>query len=332
MRRDMYGRAQVILALAKPAPDVFVPTQHGAVSSRWNSRSSIRNIATCPTTNSRAPRGAWRPPTRSPNGCMHGANCNRCRVRRGRARCDAASSRRGCPRVGVLERVLERHEHRFDKSDRGMRAVKAIAEDGTKWWAYGTRKAAPGGADASRRSEAARDDQESAEASGKEGGGGGAWTRDETAPLSAARGFAWRHPRPWIPSVFDAPCARQRPCSRFSQTDDVTTCDGSRADPSRRTERNQNQNQRRERRKRRERRERRWVFGGEARASNATRAGTRAETRRRPTPFLRAGTERTPALARRRFQGGTHHVFHLSARVSRTTALNTEINAHIVSA
>jgi len=25
---------------------------------------------------------------------------------------------------GVLERVLERHEHRFNKSDRGMRAVK----------------------------------------------------------------------------------------------------------------------------------------------------------------------------------------------------------------
>ena len=27
---------------------------------------------------------------------------------------------------------MERHEHRFNKSDRGMRAVKVVAEDGTK--------------------------------------------------------------------------------------------------------------------------------------------------------------------------------------------------------
>ena len=62
-------------------------------------------------------------------GCMHGSSCSA--VERGVA-CSAGSRAVRCcilsgavvPAWGVLERVLERHEHNFNKSDRGMRAVK----------------------------------------------------------------------------------------------------------------------------------------------------------------------------------------------------------------
>ena len=71
------------------------------------------------------------------NGCMHGASCA---VTRDGRECTAGSRSVRCcilsgavvPAWGALEHTLERHEHRFNNSDRGMRAVKVVAEDGTK--------------------------------------------------------------------------------------------------------------------------------------------------------------------------------------------------------
>lgn len=139
MRRDMYGRAQVILALAKPgARNVFTVTRPNTGASFFEMEleeldQKYRRVPDDQLDG--AAREAWETTyALTERGCMHGANCER------GAACVAGSRAVRCcilsgavvPAWGVLERVLERHEHRFNKSDRGMRAVKAVAEDGTK--------------------------------------------------------------------------------------------------------------------------------------------------------------------------------------------------------
>lgn len=67
-------------------------------------------------------------------GCMHGRACvanSACRIGTRKVRCCVVSGA-VVPSWGVLEKVLEKHALRFPRSDRGMRAARVVAEDGTK--------------------------------------------------------------------------------------------------------------------------------------------------------------------------------------------------------
>jgi len=138
MRREMFGRAQIVLALAK------VGSKNVFGIWRPNTGASFFEMDVDDLTqkyvkyDERDEASACAPWTATyeltEHKCMHGATCER------GAGCTAGSRAVRCcilsgavvPAWGVLERVLERHEHRFNKSDRGMRAVKVVAEDGTK--------------------------------------------------------------------------------------------------------------------------------------------------------------------------------------------------------
>ena len=138
MRHMMYGRKQVILALAKPgARNTFNITRPntGASFFEMDVEELQQKYVKFSDENIDAARAPWEATYElTENACMHGAACQR------GAACNAGSRAVRCcilsgavvPAWGVLERVLERHEHRFNKSDRGMRAVKVVAEDGTK--------------------------------------------------------------------------------------------------------------------------------------------------------------------------------------------------------
>jgi len=65
---------------------------------------------------------------------MHGRACvanSACRIGTRKVRCCVVSGA-VVPSWGVLEKVLEKHALRFPRSDRGMRAARVVAEDGTK--------------------------------------------------------------------------------------------------------------------------------------------------------------------------------------------------------
>ena len=235
--------------------------------------------------------------------------------------------------------VLERHEHRFNKSDRGMRAVKAVAEDGTK--VVGIRYPEDLLSEVRERVAqewAARDDQENAtrrrqrrrRRRGKNAGRRRRETRwHETERVSSrrrrgvrsassARGFAWRRPRPWIQCVRRAMRAPNH-AHVFSQTggdgegsaargETDRVGGGSRDDPIALDGTGTGTDD---------------ANGGgssarSARAWNATRAGPRGRSAPpQDAVFLRAAEPGADAGARGRAAGpgGTHHVFHLPARV-----------------
>ena len=143
MRREMYGRTQVILALAKPGArntfSIYRPNT-GASFFEMDVEELDTKYRKYEDHDEDAARHPWAQTYElTERGCMHGASCAVSRDGTGRE-CTAGSRQVRCcilsgavvPAWGALEHTLERHEHRFNKSDRGMRAVKVIAEDGTK--------------------------------------------------------------------------------------------------------------------------------------------------------------------------------------------------------
>ena len=161
MRREMYGRAQVILALTKPGtrntfavtrPNTgaslfemeledldakYVKVECGA-SSSFEEDDAVEkgNEATAAGEDDalRRLRSAWTETFElTAFGCMHGGVCanEACRIGTRKVRCCVLSGA-VVPSWGVLEKVLEKHADRFPRSDRGMRAARVVAEDGTK--------------------------------------------------------------------------------------------------------------------------------------------------------------------------------------------------------
>ena len=141
MRREMYGRTQVILALAKPGArntfGIYRPNT-GASFFEMDVEELDSKYRKYDENDEESARVPWDVTYElTENGCMHGASCA---VTRDGRECTAGSRSVRCcilsgavvPAWGALEHTLERHEHRFNKSDRGMRAVKVVAEDGTK--------------------------------------------------------------------------------------------------------------------------------------------------------------------------------------------------------
>ena len=143
MRREMYGRTQVILALAKPGArntfSIYRPNT-GASFFEMDVEELDTKYRKYEDGDEELARRPWAQTYElTERGCMHGASCAVTRDGTGRE-CTAGSRQVRCcilsgavvPAWGALEHTLERHEHRFNKSDRGMRAVKVVAEDGTK--------------------------------------------------------------------------------------------------------------------------------------------------------------------------------------------------------
>ena len=200
MRREMYGRPQVILALTKPgtrntfavtrpntgasffemeledldakyvklevdvsfaeasdaerASDASEDDEGGDDDARGERRKKLvksssrlrRDAASDSKNDSRrsndafvsqedALRSAWTETfAMTEFGCMHGRACvanSACRIGTRKVRCCVVSGA-VVPSWGVLEKVLEKHALRFPRSDRGMRAARVVAEDGTK--------------------------------------------------------------------------------------------------------------------------------------------------------------------------------------------------------
>ena len=155
MRREMYGRPQVILALTKPGSrNTFAVTRPNTGASFFEmeledldakyAKVEIAETATEDETigdeestedeTARQLRLAWTETFELTEvGCMHGSACasETCRIGTRKVRCCIVSGA-VVPSWGVLEKVLERHAERFPRSDRGMRAARVVAEDGTK--------------------------------------------------------------------------------------------------------------------------------------------------------------------------------------------------------
>ena len=146
MRRDMYGRPQIILATTKPgAKNTFTVTRPNTGSSYFETDVDAldqkyffldfeRQGEAAAAARAEA-RAAWDLTYGlTETKCMHGSSCpdgSSCRIGTRLVRCCIVSGA-VVPAWGVLEKVLERHAEKFHKSDRGMRAVRVVAEDGTK--------------------------------------------------------------------------------------------------------------------------------------------------------------------------------------------------------
>ena len=138
MKRDMYGRTQVILVLTK------IGTKNTFMVTRPNTGQSIHEMERDDLVlkykkigNDEVGTGAkdaWEATfNMTANACMHGSSCQikSCKIGTRLVRCCIVSGA-VVPSWGVLEKVLDRHQERFHKSDRGMRAARAVAEDGEK--------------------------------------------------------------------------------------------------------------------------------------------------------------------------------------------------------
>ena len=343
MRRDMYGRAQVILALAKPgARNVFTVTRPNTGASFFEMEleeldQKYRRVPDDQLES--AAREAWETTyALTERGCMHGANCER------GAACVAGSRAVRCcilsgavvPAWGVLERVLERHEHRFNKSDRGMRAVKAIAEDGTK--VVGIRypeDLLPEVRERVAQEWAARDDQENAETSG---GGKTAAAKREDAGRNESAALGGARVRVEAPTPVDPKCVRRAMRApktmltffrKRSDDDDVDA--GSQDEPVA-------QDGTGTRTKTSDASDANDANGGGSSAEKRARverdAGGDARGGKRAagqTPFSFAPRSRADAGARAR--GGGSRVERTTCFICQhvfpATALNTEINAHV---
>ena len=162
MRREMYGRAQVILALTKPGTrNTFAVTRPNTGASLFemeledldakyvkvecgsfleeddaegNEKGNEAIKAADKDDALTRLRSDWTETfDLTELGCMHGGVCANelCRIGTRKVRCCVLSGA-VVPSWGVLEKVLEKHADRFPRSDRGMRAARVVAEDGTK--------------------------------------------------------------------------------------------------------------------------------------------------------------------------------------------------------
>ena len=136
--RDMYGRTQVLLAFLK------VGKKNTFTVTRPNTGSSINDLERDDLESKyvrivddkvHTDAKRWWDATyaMTENNCMHGDSCStrNCAIGTRDTRCCIVSGA-VVPSWGILEKTLERHGERFPKSDRGMRAARAVAEDGTK--------------------------------------------------------------------------------------------------------------------------------------------------------------------------------------------------------
>ena len=343
MRRDMYGRAQVILALAKPgARNVFTVTRPNTGASFFEMEleeldQKYRRVPDDQLES--AAREAWETTyALTERGCMHGANCERgaaCVAGSRAVRCCILSGAvvpawgpRARPRTTrtQIQQVRSRHA-RGQGNSRGRHQGGGHTVPGrfTPGGAR-TRRAGVGGEGRSRK----RRDAGGGEDGGGETRGRGTKRERRSRRREGSRGGA--HARG--SQVCSTRHARAEDHAHvFSQTERRRRRRRREPRRTRRAGRNRNQNQN-QRRERRERRERRWVFGGEARARVERDAGGDARGGKRAagqTPFSFAPRSRADAGARAR--GGGSRVERTTCFICQhvfpATALNTEINAHV---
>lgn len=138
MKRDMYGRAQVVLAITKPGSrNLFMLWRPNTGPSLFEMEyDELRQkYALC---DAGAAKAAWDAVYElTETSCMHGSGCH---VRQTMGMCSAGQRTVDCtvisgavvPCWAELERTLDRNAHKFNKADRGMRTVRVVGEDGRK--------------------------------------------------------------------------------------------------------------------------------------------------------------------------------------------------------
>ena len=138
MKREMYGRAQVVLAISKPGSrNLFMLWRPNTGPSLFEMEyDELRQkYKICDLESAKQP---WKDVYEvTETSCMHGKNCH---VRQTMGECTAGKRTVDCtvisgavvPCWGELERTLDRNAHKFNKADRGMRTVRVIDEDGRK--------------------------------------------------------------------------------------------------------------------------------------------------------------------------------------------------------
>ena len=138
MRRDMYGRAQVVLAMTKPGSrNLFLLWRPNTGASLFEMEyDELRQKYQL--VDAEIAREPWEHVhSMTKNACMHGENCH---IRHTMGACHAGQRTVTCtvisgavvPTWGELERVLDRNSHKFNKADRGMRTVRVVGSDGRK--------------------------------------------------------------------------------------------------------------------------------------------------------------------------------------------------------
>ena len=138
MKREMYGRTQVVLAITKPGsrnlfmlwrPNTgasFFEMEYDELRQKYSMCTA--EVAKDPWQNVHA---------LTENACMHGTNCH---IRQTMGVCTAGQRTVTCsiisgavvPCWGELERTLDRNAHKFNKADRGMRTVRVSGSSGRK--------------------------------------------------------------------------------------------------------------------------------------------------------------------------------------------------------
>uniref|UniRef100_A0A7S0KP95 Helicase ATP-binding domain-containing protein n=1 Tax=Ostreococcus mediterraneus TaxID=1486918 RepID=A0A7S0KP95_9CHLO len=138
MRRDMYGRAQVVLAMTKPGSrNLFLLWRPNTGASLFEMEyDELRQKYEL--VDAETAREPWEHVhSMTKNACMHGENCH---IRHTMGACHAGQRTVTCtvisgavvPTWGELERTLDRNAHKFNKADRGMRTVRVVGSDGRK--------------------------------------------------------------------------------------------------------------------------------------------------------------------------------------------------------
>ena len=138
MKREMYGRAQVVLAITKPGSrNLFMLWRPNTGASLFEMEyDELRGkYMMCTPDVAKQPWDLVHELTEKH--CMHGVNCH---VRQTMGACTAGKRTVDCtvisgavvPCWGELERTLDRNAHKFNKADRGMRTVRVVDEVGRK--------------------------------------------------------------------------------------------------------------------------------------------------------------------------------------------------------
>jgi len=140
MKREMYGRAQVVLALSKPGSrSLFMLYRPNTGASLFEMEyDELRQKYTVCQSPSDA-ENAWKAVyDLTEKNCMHGENCQVKMAMGGL--CSAGKRTVDCTVIsgavvscwGELERVLERNARQFSRADRGMRTVRVVGSDKRK--------------------------------------------------------------------------------------------------------------------------------------------------------------------------------------------------------
>jgi len=139
MKREMYGRAQVVLALSKPGSrNLFMLYRPNTGASLFEMEyDELRQkYSMC-----QSPSDAEKPwkvvYDLTEKNCMHGENCQ---VKAMGGSCSAGKRTVDCTVIsgavvscwGELERALERNARQFTRADRGMRTVRVVGSDNRK--------------------------------------------------------------------------------------------------------------------------------------------------------------------------------------------------------